>query len=116
MVGRSFGLWSQNSINVSRRPSEMYLDKIDLFAHTNCNGFNREEYMGSVDIDKQYELSLTFNKRFNKYWIEVFEDMPRPIINFSSDYKYPFFNMGYTITKTYGDKILIERKNERDKN
>lgn len=110
LFGASFGFFGYNSISIARRPSEDRIDKIDLFAYTYSNGFKTEEYVGSIDIEKKYVLKLTFDndKKIFRVQAREYEDATL-WINFKNHYAYPFFRIGYTMEKTYGDKILLEK-------
>lgn len=112
LFGLSFGFWWwRNSISISIKPSENRLDKIDLFAVTYSRGFKNEAYAGSIDIEKNVIIRLTLDKENNVFRIQAFE--PKTyfwIINFCTHYKYPKLNSGYTIKRTYGDKITFVRK------
>lgn len=112
LFGTCFGLWWwTHSISIARRPSENQIDKMDLFSHTYWSGFKEEEYTGSIDIEKNYTLKLIFQKHNNVYRIQAFsEKESKPVINSCTHYKYPLIPFGYSIHRTYGDKILLEKK------
>lgn len=110
LFGASFGFFRYNSISIARRPSEDRIDKMDLFAYTYSNGFKAEEYVGSVDIEKRHLLKLAFEKNNKIFRLQAFEyDQAIRIVNFSTHYAYPLCRIGYTIAKTYGDKILMQK-------
>lgn len=111
LFGACFGWWWADSISIARRPSESKLDKIDLFAYTYCNGWNKEEYAGSIDIEKDYRLKIIFEKENSVYRIQAIQEKEsKPIINFCTHYKYPILPFGCTIKRTYGDKIVLEKR------
>lgn len=111
LFGACFWSWWSNSISISRRPSDSRLDKIDLFAHTYSNGWNNEEFAGSIDIEKNYTLKIIFEKENSVFRIRAFaEKENKPIINFCTHYKYPIIPFGYSIKRTYGDKIVLEKR------
>lgn len=112
LFGACFGFWWwNNSISISRRPSENRLDKMDLFAHTYSNGFKKEEYIGCIDIEKKAIIKLLFEKQNKIFRIQAFEFAgSAQIINHCTYYKYPLYPFGYTLKRTYGSKIVLERQ------
>lgn len=112
LFGASFGFWWwNNSISISRRPSQHKLDKIDLFVCTYSNGFKKEEYAGSIDIEKQYDIKLIFQKQDNIYRIRAYEaNQRKPVFNICNHYEYPLSPIGYTIKRTHGNKIFIQNR------
>ena len=111
LFGACFGWWWTNSISIAHRPNDSKLDKIDLFAYTYSNGWNNEEYAGSIDIEKNYRLRLVFERQNHAYRIQALsENETKPAVNFLTHYKYPIISFGYSIQRTYGSKILLEQK------
>ena len=112
LFGACFGFrWNNNSISIARRPSENKLDKIDLFACTYSGGWSNEEYAGSLDIEREYVLKLIFEKKNKVYRIHAFaEKENKPAVNYLTNYKYPIISFGYSIQRTYGNKILLEKR------
>lgn len=112
LFGACFGLWwFNNSISISFKPSENKLDKIELFRYIFADEFEENKCIGSLDIEKDYTLKMTFDRYNNLYIIQVYpEGGSQPIINFSKQYKYPSFAFGYSIKKDYGTKVLLEKK------
>lgn len=108
LFGVSFGLLNCKSINVSWRPSDR-LEQIDLFADINTNGVVSKSYIGTIECSKNYEIKIKRESRYNMYWIRVM-DGAKVIHSYSSDFKYPFINVGLITKRTSAHKILLKRK------
>lgn len=107
LFGASFGLWwKHDSVSVAQRPSDRNIDKIDLFGYTYERGHFVEDYAGSVDIEKDYNIILQFHTWSKTYKIKVYEmNELKPCLDFYAHYKYPWLRAGYTLKNKAGDKV-----------
>lgn len=108
LFGRSFGLFSSNSISVAWRPSDR-LEQIDLYSSVNSNGINLLSYIGTMPTNKKYSIKIKLHPEYNMYWINIRNESSNlNHISFSSHFKFPVFRWGYTIKKNNNYKILLE--------
>jgi len=110
LFGITYGWLRNSSVSVAWRPKEESVGKIALFAHTYMNGVESMDYAGTIETDKTYFVKIKRERKHDIYWLEVFEEgIKNKAINFSTYFKYPFLKIGYTLRRTHGYKILMER-------
>lgn len=107
LFGMSYGLFRINSISVAWRPSER-LEQIDLFSYVNWHSKNFISYIGTIETNKNYSIKIKHEEKYNMYWIRILE-AGRVHISYSSDFEYPLFKWGYTVTQKQDNKIFLKR-------
>lgn len=117
LFGASFGIWKRNSISIYSRSSLHYFDKVDLFAvRYNYWKKSDNEYIGSVDTDKQLTIRIIFDRKKDIFRIRVRDhETHSGKINFFTHFFYPLNKWGF-IRKTTYDDISIEREYGRETN
>lgn len=110
VFGASFGFdWEKHSISLCVRPSLERLHKIDVFATVVFDGITLDELTGNIDVDKDYFISMLFDKETTSYTVKIYpKEKVMPCINFVSHYTYPAKWWG-NIRDWQNDKIILSK-------
>lgn len=113
LFGLSYGFSTNNSLNVAWRPSQIFLDKIDLFAVLMYKGNLFLHYVHTIDTKQEYDLLMVTSPKHKFVGVEGYkmnEDKTAEcVFKFSEHYFYPWFRAGLTYKGKSDPHILLER-------
>lgn len=117
LLGYCFGFnFENNSIRLSWYPSKRAFDKIDLFVDiTNLEVIKESHYIGTIQTNKEYLITILNNFKTNNYFIEIWslsqdnKTMLR-VYDYSSQFKYPYLKIGCVIDDIRSYNIFLERE------